>query len=407
MTFDDQLKRAFDTMSERLHAEVDRQVGTVLEELAAAAQSEREAAVSDARDDAAREAAARFEAVVAAAREEAHGQGLAAGKDEGYRQGLEEGRHGGLEEGSRQGLEDGRRRGLEEGRQQGVEEGRQRGFEAGQEQGLLEGRQQAEQAHREALDAAVAAARAEQSVDVERVVDSGGTERLAESVRAIAGARSLTDILDTLVRCAAQESGHAGLWIVRGGVLRRWRSTGDDATETHLPLDDPGAIAEAVRTGTVVSADGTLAAPMSMAGQVVAVLYTNSSASGAIEILARYAARSLEGLTAFKAARALSERPGEPPTDAQAASAAILEEEVSARRYARLLVSEIKLYHEAAVADGRRDRNLATRLGGEIARARALYEERVPPQVRQRGDYFHDELVRLLADGDATLLQLT
>jgi hypothetical protein len=271
----------------------------------------------------------------------------------------------------------------------------------------LEGRQQAEQAHREALDAAVAAARAERPIDVERVVDSGGTERLAESVRAIAGARSLTDILDTLVRCAAQESGHAGLWIVRGGVLRRWRSTGDDATETHLPLDDPGAIAEAVRTGAVVSADGTLAAPMSMAGQVVAVLSTNSSASGAIEILARYAARSLEGLTAFKAARALSERPGEPPTDAQAAGAAILEEEVSARRYARLLVSEIKLYHEAAVADGRRDRNLATRLGGEIARARALYEERVPPQVRRRADFFHDELVRLLADGDATLLQLT
>ena len=37
--------------------------------------------------------------------------------------------------------------------------------------------------------------------------------------------------------------------------------------------------------------------------------------------------------------------------------------DVAARRYARLLVSEIKLYHESAVADGRRDRDLATRLG--------------------------------------------
>ena len=62
---------------------------------------------------------------------------------------------------------------------------------------------------------------------------------------------------------------------------------------------------------------------------------------------------------------------------------------------------------KAAVVDGRRDRDLATRLGGEIARARVLYEQRVPPQVRQRADYFHDELVRTLADGDATLLQLT
>src|SRR5437867_785583 len=75
-------------------------------------------------------------------------------------------------------------------------------------------------------------------------------------------------------------------------------------------------------------------------------------------------------------------------------------------RYARLLVSEIKLYHEAAVVEGRRDRDLATRLGGEIAHARVLYEQRVPPDVRRRGDYFHDELVRTLADGDATMLEL-
>jgi hypothetical protein len=395
MTFDDQLKRAFGTMSERLHAEVDRQVETVLAELAAVAQSERETAVSGARDEAAREAAARFESVVAATREEAHSHGLAAGKDHGHREGFEEGRQQGLEEGRRQGLEDGRRRGLEEGRQQGLEEGHQRGFEAGQEQGLLEGRRQAEQAHGEALAAAVTAARAE------RVVDAGGAERLLASVRALAGARSLSDILDTLVHYAAQESGHAGLWIVRGGMLRRWRSSDEDGAETHLALDDPGAIAEAVRTNAVVGTDGTLAAPIAMAGQVVAVLYANSGASGAIEILARYAARSLEALTAFKAARALSERPGDPPPAAAATSdEATLEEDASARRYARLLVSEIKLYHEAAVVDGRRDRNLAARLGGEIARARVLYEQRVPLQVRRRADHFHDEVVRTLANGE-------
>jgi hypothetical protein len=62
------------------------------------------------------------------------------------------------------------------------------------------------------------------------------------------------------------------------------------------------------------------------------------------------------------------------------------------------------LYHEPAVIDGRRDRDLATRLGGEITRARVIYEQRVPPHVRERADYFHDELVRTLADGDAGLL---
>jgi hypothetical protein len=69
-----------------------------------------------------------------------------------------------------------------------------------------------------------------------------------------------------------------------------------------------------------------------------------------------------------------------------------------------LLVSEIKLYHEPAVAAGQRERDLASRLGGEIARARVLYEQRVPAAVRDRTDYFRDELVRTLANGDATLL---
>ena len=80
------------------------------------------------------------------------------------------------------------------------------------------------------------------------------------------------------------------------------------------------------------------------------------------------------------------------------------EDGAGARRYAQLLVSEIKLYHEDSIAAGRRDRDLGNRLGGEIARARVLYEQRVPPHVRARAPYFDDELVRTLADGDASLL---
>jgi hypothetical protein len=78
--------------------------------------------------------------------------------------------------------------------------------------------------------------------------------------------------------------------------------------------------------------------------------------------------------------------------------------EESARRYARLLVSEIKLYNEAAVRAGRQQRDLRQRLRSEIDRAQRLYEERVPPAVGARDQYFHQELVQTLADGDATLL---
>jgi flagellar biosynthesis/type III secretory pathway protein FliH len=445
MKFDDQLKGAFDTMTERLRAEVDRQVEVVVKSLATAANAEREHAVSEAREAAAREAAAALKTAVAAASQSAREEGLVAGKDQGHRDGLEEGRKKGFEEGRKQsldegrkqgledgrkqgaeegreqgreqgrkqGLEEGRKQGSEEGRQQGLEEGRkqgadearQQGFEDGRQRGVLEGREQAERESQAKLEAAVAAAR------TERVVDTGNTERLAESVRAIAAARSLTEILDTLVSCAARESERAGVWVIRAGRLRHWRSTGAALAEPDLALDDRGAVAEAARTNGVATSDDSLAVPVAMAGQVVAVLVATPGAnSGAIEIMARYAARCLEALTGFKAARALTEQPGpgEPGMESRpAGDEASVEEDASARRYARLLVSEIKLYHEAAVVDGRRDRDLATRLGGEIARARVLYEQRVPPQVRERADYFHDELVRTLANGDATLLQLT
>ncbi len=94
------------------------------------------------------------------------------------------------------------------------------------------------------------------------------------------------------------------------------------------------------------------------------------------------------------------------PVDAGRAqqSRQISEEDASALRYARLLISEIKLYHEDAVNEGRRDANLLARLGPEIARARKLYEERVPADVRSRADNFGQELVRTLANGDPRLL---
>jgi hypothetical protein len=75
-----------------------------------------------------------------------------------------------------------------------------------------------------------------------------------------------------------------------------------------------------------------------------------------------------------------------------------------ARRYARLLVSEIKLYNEHAVRTGRERRDLLQRLKPEIERARRLYDERVAPSIRAREVYFQQELVQTLADGDQSLL---
>jgi len=75
-----------------------------------------------------------------------------------------------------------------------------------------------------------------------------------------------------------------------------------------------------------------------------------------------------------------------------------------ARRFARLLVSEIRLYNEQAVEAGKISRDIYQRLKEDIDRSREMYEQRVSADVRASTNYFHDELVRILADGEADAL---
>ena len=75
-----------------------------------------------------------------------------------------------------------------------------------------------------------------------------------------------------------------------------------------------------------------------------------------------------------------------------------------ARRFARLLISEIKLYNEQKVVEGRSEHDLYDRLREYIDRSREMYDKRVKPEVSSRYDYFHGELVNMLAEGDASKL---
>jgi hypothetical protein len=97
----------------------------------------------------------------------------------------------------------------------------------------------------------------------------------------------------------------------------------------------------------------------------------------------------------------------EPAVDDAALTDRSPEEEASheeARRFARLLVSEIKLYNEGEVERGRSEKDLGRRLKDDIERSREMFEKRIPTEVRDGHNYFHDELVRILGDGDADAL---
>ncbi|HEX4945213.1 MAG TPA: hypothetical protein VFZ34_00945 [Blastocatellia bacterium] len=98
-----------------------------------------------------------------------------------------------------------------------------------------------------------------------------------------------------------------------------------------------------------------------------------------------------------------------PATVAQAQPSSLQsDEEVrahnDARRFARLLVSEIKLYNEQKVIEGRRSHDLYERLKEDIDRSRQMYEKRVSASVAAKFDYFYDELLHTLGEGDPAKL---
>ncbi len=75
-----------------------------------------------------------------------------------------------------------------------------------------------------------------------------------------------------------------------------------------------------------------------------------------------------------------------------------------AHRFARLLVAEIKLYNEAEVEEGRKNGDLYTRLKTDIDRSREMYEKRVHSSVKASSDYFHAQLIQVLAQDDEKLM---
>ncbi len=279
----------------------------------------------------------------------------------------------------------------------------------------------------------------------ERHAELAFAERLSDSVRRLDTARSLIEVLDVLVDASAREVPRVAIFIVRGNKLAGWRAAGfsrdNDPRDLEVPLNQAGLLTKAVRSssaaaasdatsgdggatpfGALPASNAALAIPLRVGGETVGVLYADdvsprdrevpSAWPESIDVLARHACRCLEVVTIARVTQPVSIPAPSSPTptprrytpQARSFQPGHDDDDDAARRYARLLVSEIKLYHESAVTAGRRDRNLLERLRTEIDRARRLYDERVPAPVLARTDYFDQELVRTLANGDASLL---
>jgi len=94
--------------------------------------------------------------------------------------------------------------------------------------------------------------------------------------------------------------------------------------------------------------------------------------------------------------------------EASAGAAVMSEEDADthrkAQRFARLLVDEIKLYNQAKVAEGRKNKDLYDRLKEDIEKSRSTYRKRYGNTVAAETDYFQVELVRSLAEDDISIM---
>jgi len=161
----------------------------------------------------------------------------------------------------------------------------------------------------------------------------------------------------------------------------------------------PGELSEAFASGGQTSAaSGDASLPASpVSGSMEAGAPTSGQAGSLAEGGATGSA------TPAEPAGAPVRAPG-PGFDISQLSEAEQKAHKDARRFAKILVSDIELYNKAKLDEGRKNKDLYSRIKLDIDRSRLAFEQRFGKTVGKQFDYFHDELVRTLAGNDPSLL---
>lgn len=250
------------------------------------------------------------------------------------------------------------------------------------------------------------------------------------------------EILRHLLEGEARFAARVALFVVKGGSISGWQGIGFEDNEAIKTLSvnsgsglagkaikgrsPAGGSAQEFDAGFVGSVkapadDQCLVLPLVVKDKVAAVIYADAGiapggtldASG-LQALTRFAAVWLELAALRKAGGSATEDTAQPQQAAMAATAASAasapaasdEDELhkKARRFAKLLVEEIKLYNQPRVEEGRQHKDLYDRLKVDIEKSRSTYDKRYAESPVASANYFTQELIRILADNDVSLM---
>ena len=289
---------------------------------------------------------------------------------------------------------------------------------------------------------------------------SSPTDLLSAAVTAVQEGNSQSEILRHLLEGAARFAGRVALFVVKGGAVNGWQGIGfeDNDAIRNVSLESSGGLAAQAVQGRMVAAgpvtefdpgfedlvrtpaqNNCIVLPLIVKDKVAALIYADGglTTSGSMDVsamtaLTRFVALWLEVCalrksgaaaplaeetqTSYAAAAtnvataAASSVPGNFPAGMPVSSPGFTPDgdesdlHKKARRFAKLLVEEIKLYNQPKVAEGKQNRDLYDRLREDIEKSRATYEKRYGDSPVSSADYFNQELVRILADSDVTLM---
>src|SRR5258706_295262 len=206
-----------------------------------------------------------------------------------------------------------------------------------------------------------------------------GFDQLKASVAALEKGTSLSEVLTHLVNEVSQYVDRAAMFIVKGPSAIGWYARGVEPADVVKQVNVP------------LNADTVL---RNVNNSRHALRRSLLHSPGTVQALAR-----LGGTPPAVPAGAPP-----PPPPPPSMSPEETKQHEDAKRFARLVVSEIKLYNEAKVNEGRRNKDIYERLKEDIERGRQMYADRVAASVRDSTNYFYDELVRILAGGDQSAL---
>lgn len=310
-----------------------------------------------------------------------------------------------------------------------------------------------EEAVAEVFDAALPKLRAEIVRRTAEVLElmapapgSSPSDLLNAATASIHESGTQAEILRHLLEGEARFAGRVALFVVKGATVNGWQGIGFDDNDgiRSLSLNSGSGLAgKAIQSRTAASGspqefdagfvssmkspvdNQCMVLPLVVKDKVAAVIYADAGATkggtldaSGLQALTRFAGVWLELAALRKAGgTAVEEVPAAPQPAAMAATAtpaatpapsvpATEENDLQkkARRFAKLLVEEIKLYNQPKVDEGRRNRDLYDRLKEDIEKSRAMYDKRYAESAVASADYFTQELIRILADNDATLM---